>query len=287
MKPASPAFVAAMILGASAPQASAAAPHPFPRYEVRIGDCGVVATAGPRPLKAAASRNGAAAETSFLVTVGRTRVMIGVPAAASSSNTTGSGGRGRSGGVDTLILPSLDERQAADLVIDGRPALPAGDLVIERTVLDDYRRDARGRPSVLEDALDVYRANGRLRIVELETMIVPGVRLTPSPSRPSSEVRVRVACGSANLLVLNDDDLRFARRRDASSSAVPEPRLAKTLASDTYTVATVNGAFPGLGRIYLQQDGYHWGSVRARDPGGQPLLRGSVVVEGEDNGSDI
>lgn len=254
-------------------------PEPPSFYHTKVGDCRVVAISTVSSVDDAARDERVAPAISFLLTLGRSSILVAGSSIPSITTERIGPSSKDMRSIDTIILPFLDERQARQLIHDGRPAIPHGRLIVDRSVFDEYLVKRRGGPSPLMDALNIYRSAGMLRLAEANMSVAQGLKLSASPARPNIEVRVRVDCGPTNLIIMNDDDLGFAHVRSGASRTPPEPRLARALASDAFVVGTSNGTFPGLGHLYIQRDGYQWGSVRARDLNGVPIRRGYVRVE--------
>lgn len=238
------------------------------RFAARVGDCRVL-------VLSPAAGGGAGRSNAFLIERAGRRVLVapfpGVLQALASSSPPG-----RSAAPDVIVLTTLDERQLVPLDEPETGGVEPSALVDDALLGAAFEADAAA-PVPLIAAL---RSRHRLRTVAPNVEILPGVRIAIDPRRPRRQSRLKVACGATTLLVLDGEDLPVdVPTTPAGERRIVDLGLPLAIASDAYVIAATTGRYPALGRMYRFADGYRWGSVRASMSGGDPAVRGHVLVE--------
>ncbi|TPG52057.1 hypothetical protein [Sphingomonas glacialis] len=273
-----PLLLAVLGLGAFAPETEPA-PH-TQQFHSRLGECRVTAFGpirnGRTDTSASAIRKSGNA---FLVERGRSSVLIAPISMGATERVSMMSGHAV---PQAIVLTSLETLQPGALMEGGKPAYPNTSVFVDRALVDDPPTPSEAKATA-RLVLAAYHRIGRLRLVEPDADLLPGVRIAISPYKARSESRVRISCGQVTLMVLPAREVAFQATNDGMDRR--DDRLPHTLASDAYVLALTDGAFPGIGRIYIGHDGYHWGTVAARALGGVPRRRGEVFVEAADEGA--
>lgn len=271
-------MIALMAIGILSPDSES--PVPARRFIAAIGDCKVTALSSQRLASNGRLDHviGPRSANAFLVERGGASVLIAPIALSAADRVSLESRRTRDAkiGPDAVVLTSLEERQSKALMDGADRAFPNSMVFVDRAILD-YAHERGISQGGSDAAIAAYLTRGRLRAIDPDTEVLPGVKIAISPYRARMESRVRVKCGSTTLVLLPGREVAFHATEGADARR--DERLPRVLASDGYVVALTDGAFPGIGSVYVEHDGYHWGPIAARSMNGALRRRGEVFVE--------
>ncbi|MEV4492321.1 MBL fold metallo-hydrolase [Micromonospora coxensis] len=143
------------------------------------------------------------------------------------------------GDVRTVVLTHLHSDHIGWAVTGtpGRPWFPNADYVVQRAELDAMESINPGLPAGLVAPL---RAAGRLRVVDGDTDLTPGVRVLSTPGHTPGHQSVLVDAGDERLLLTGDllvhmvqlvaPDLAYAHEQDPPTARASRTTLLRTLA---------------------------------------------------------
>lgn len=264
--------LAALALVAVAP-VEAAEVDQIRRFTTGVGSCRVT-------VLAPALREGAGTTNAFLVERRSDRILIAPFPGAEEAAFRASAKPRKDVKRDIVLLTVVDARQVGGSLLAGDGNRGASDVFVDERLLASVLETPEGKEEVL-GLLAAERSRGRLRTAPANVDILPGVRITIPTRRPEERSRIRVACGTSTLLVLDEADLPVGSGGSVKDAEVLEAArgLPAGVASDRYALATITGSFPALGHLYRLRDGDHWGSIQASMVGGVPRPRGRVIVE--------
>ncbi|SCG54419.1 MBL fold metallo-hydrolase [Micromonospora coxensis] len=144
------------------------------------------------------------------------------------------------GDVRTVVLTHLHSDHIGWAVTGtpGRPWFPNADYLVQRAELDAMESINPGLPAGLVAPL---RAAGRLRVVDGDTDLTPGVRVLSTPGHTPGHQSVLVDSGDERLLLTGDllvhmvqlvaPDLAYAHEQDPSTARTSRTTLLHTLAA--------------------------------------------------------
>jgi hypothetical protein len=270
-----PTVISAILLATAG--LSDVAPLPTQRFHFRIDECKVTALGPFRGGRdEPASATGRARGNAFLVERGGLSMLIAPIPMSVEDRASLSAGRAA---PQAIVLTSLDALQTSALVENGKAVFPQSSIYVDRALVDDPR-DLDEVQISARKVLATYHAIGRLHLIDPDAEVVPGLKIFVSPYRPRTESRVRVGCGPTALMILPAREVAFGSKGVGYDRR--DERLPSSVASEAYLLALTDGAFPGIGRVYLGHDGYHWGTIEARSLSGAGRRRGEVFVEPSD-----
>lgn len=292
----------AKILGPStAAAATAASPLPA-AHRFAIGELEVTALSDgflPLGLELFPSADPAAAEAllakaflpkavptsvnAFLVTKGDQRVLIDTGTASTMGPSLGHVPEALAAAgvkpemINMVIITHLHPDHANGLVgADGKAAFPAAEVVVSAPELAFWNDDGimSNAPGEMKSFFEMARKAlvpyaGKVRQVEGEAEIVPGITALPAPGHTPGHLALRLGSGDANLLILTDvvhvPALQFSRPEwsiafdtDQEMAVATRKKILDMAAADGLLVAGMHLPFPGLGHVARKGDAYDY-----------------------------
>lgn len=152
---------------------------------------------------------------------------------------------------------------------DGKPRFPNAEYVFPAA---DWRffveENGHGTAATLRHHLEPIRRTGRLRLVEGDEAVAPGVEMLDTPGESPGHHVVRLSAGEERLYYLGDlvhfpAEIRHidwigVTNRDAEQLEQSRRRVFADAAESGATVVYTHGRFPAWGAIARADGGYRW-----------------------------
>ncbi|NGO53571.1 MBL fold metallo-hydrolase [Mesorhizobium camelthorni] len=217
----------------------------------------------------------------FLVTKGDQRVLIDTGTASAMGPTLGhvpealaaAGVKPES--INTVIITHLHPDHANGLLdAAGKAAFPAAEVVVSTPELAFWNDDGvmSRAPTEMKPFFDMARKaivpyEGKVRKIEGEIEIVPGITALPAPGHTPGHLALRISSGDANLLIFTDvihaAALQFSHPEwaiafdvDQETAIATRKRVLDMAAADNLLVAGMHLPFPGVGHVVREGDAY-------------------------------
>ncbi len=180
--------------------------------------------------------------------------------------------------VDEILLTHLHVDHVGGAVADGARAFPNAVLRVERADADFWLSDAQMEraPAGMKDffkgamaALKPYQVADRLKPFEPGAQLLPGIQAMSTHGHTPGHSSYAVESKGSKLLVMGDlihvAAVQFPHPEVTIAFDV-DPEAAKAMREDVFTQAAKDGtpvaaahvAFPGLGHLLSDGDGYRW-----------------------------
>ncbi|WP_373328554.1 MBL fold metallo-hydrolase, partial [Cronobacter turicensis] len=180
--------------------------------------------------------------------------------------------------IDTVLLTHVHADHSGGLQRDGKPVFPNATVRVDQRDLDLWLNPAREKEveasqrhtfAESERSLRPVIRAGKMRAFRAPTQIMPGIEALAAPGHTPGSVIYKVSRGGETLLLWGDII-------HVKAVQMPQPQVAihfdvnqdeavamreKTLnmaAQSNAWVASAHIAFPGIGKIKAQRDGYRW-----------------------------
>lgn len=188
--------------------------------------------------------------------------------------------------IDTVLLTHIHpDHVGGNLDENGNPAFPNAEYVVSRTEADFWLNNpdlsSLHVPDHITEAMiafadqQVRPLGDRLRQIDDETELVPGVRTIPAPGHTPGHVALEISSGEETFLYLVDlvfHPLHIERPEwytafDIDPETVVESRrrLLKRAVDQAALVMAQHFPAPGLGRIHTTDAGFGWTSISGED----------------------
>jgi glyoxylase-like metal-dependent hydrolase (beta-lactamase superfamily II) len=217
----------------------------------------------------------------YLVTKGDQRVLIDTGTASAMGPTLGhvpealaaAGVKPES--INTVIITHLHPDHANGLLdAAGKAAFPAAEVVVSAPELAFWNDDGvmSKAPTEMKPFFDMARKviapyEGKVRQIEGEIDIVPGITALPAPGHTPGHLALRISSGDANFLIFTDvihtAALQFSHPEwaiafdvDQETAIATRKRMLDMAAADRLLVAGMHLPFPGVGHVVREGDAY-------------------------------
>lgn len=217
----------------------------------------------------------------YLVTKGDRRVLIDTGTASAMGPILGhipealAAAGVRPEEIDTVIITHLHPDHANGLVgIGGTAAFPAAEVVVAAPEFAFWHDDGiRSKaPDQMKPYFEIARKSlvpyhGKVRKIEGEVEIAPGIRALPAPGHTPGHLALRIGSGDANLLLLTDvihaSALQFAHPEwaiafdvDQEAAIATRRKVLDMVSADGLLVAGMHLPFPGIGHVIRDGNAY-------------------------------
>ena len=180
--------------------------------------------------------------------------------------------------VDEVLLTHLHKDHAGGIVANGKPAFPNAVVRVSQAEADYWLSPASkaAGPDFLSTFFDAavgvtapYISGGRFRPYASFGELTPGITAMPAPGHTPGHAMYLVSDGAQQLLVWGDIVHVAALQMPQPTATVQydsnqedaratRTALLKKLAGNHLLVGAAHIAFPGLGHVRQQGDGYAW-----------------------------
>lgn len=177
--------------------------------------------------------------------------------------------------IGTVIITHLHPDHANGLVgADGKAAFPAAEVVLSTPELAFWTDDGilSKVPGEMKPFFEMARKaiapyEGKIRQVEGDVEIVPGITTVLAPGHTPGHLALRIGSGDANLLVVTDlihaAALQFAHPEwaiafdtDQQAAIATRKKLLDMVAADRLLIAGMHLPFPGIGHVTREGEAY-------------------------------
>lgn len=187
--------------------------------------------------------------------------------------------------IETVIITHLHGDHANGLLAGANnAAFPNAEIVLSKPELAFWTDDGimSRAPKEVHPFFEAARADvapykGKIRQIEGEAEIAPGITAVPAPGHTPGHVLLRISSGDANLLIIIDvihsAALQFAKPEWAIAFDVDQKQAIETrkkvldmAAADKMLIAGSHLPFPGFGHVSREGDAFgyipaHWPSL--------------------------
>lgn len=175
--------------------------------------------------------------------------------------------------IDTLYATHLHpDHVAGALAADGSAAFPNAELVVQKAEADFWQGEIPGAPQMILDWQRLARAvlaayGDRLRLIEGEAAIAPGLHALPLPGHTPGHAGYRLTSGAESLVHVGDivhapfvqiadPEIAVAFDIDPDQARATRKRLLDQLASDGALITGGHLLAPALRRVERGPRGY-------------------------------
>jgi glyoxylase-like metal-dependent hydrolase (beta-lactamase superfamily II) len=177
--------------------------------------------------------------------------------------------------IDTVIITHLHPDHANGLLgADGKAAFPAAEVVVSTPEFAFWHDEGivSKAPDQMKPFFEMARKSivpygSRVRQIEGEVEIVPGITALPAPGHTPGHLALRIGSGNANLLVFTDvihaAALQFSHPEwaiafdvDQETAIATRKKMLDMAAADSLLVAGMHLPFPGVGHVARDGDAY-------------------------------
>lgn len=219
----------------------------------------------------------------YLVTKGDQQILIDTGTASAMGPTLGhvpealAAAGVKPEAISTVIITHLHPDHANGLVgADGKAAFPAAEVVISTPELAFWKDDGimSKAPAQMKSFFEMARNavapyEGKMRQIEGEAEIVPGITALPARGHTPGHLALRIGSGDANLLIFTDvihvAALQFSRPEwaiafdvDQDTAIATRKKILDMASADRLLVAGMHLPFPGIGHVARDGDAYSY-----------------------------
>lgn len=180
--------------------------------------------------------------------------------------------------VDMVLLTHMHKDHVGGLNLNAKPAFPNAVVRASRREAD-YWLDARNKstaPAFLSSFFDAaaqsvapYIATGRFQPYDGDAVLAPGIHALAAPGHTPGHTAYVVQSGNQTLLVwgdvihvasiqLRNPAVSVEYDSDASAAQQTRHELLDLAAQHHYLIGAAHIAFPGLGHVRREGEGYRW-----------------------------
>ncbi|MER9630137.1 MBL fold metallo-hydrolase [Mesorhizobium sp. M0296] len=173
------------------------------------------------------------------------------------------------------MITHLHPDHANGLVgIGGKAAFPAAEVVVAAPEFAFWHDDGilSKAPDQMKPYFEIARKSlvpyhGKVRKIEGEVEIAPGIRALPAPGHTPGHLALRIGSGDANLLLFTDvihaSALQFAHPEwaiafdvDQQAAIATRKKVLDMVSADGLLVAGMHLPFPGIGHVIREGNAY-------------------------------
>lgn len=177
--------------------------------------------------------------------------------------------------ISTIIMTHLHADHANGLLTgDGKAAYPAAEIVVAAPELAFWKDDGMmsRAPAEAKPFFEIARKSiapyeSRIRQIEGEAEIVPGIIALPVPGHTPGHLALRLGSGDANLLIMTDvihaAALQFSHPEwaiafdvDQQMAIASRKKMLDRVAADRLLVAGMHLPFPGIGHVTREGEAF-------------------------------
>ena len=164
------------------------------------------------------------------------------------------------------------------LMRDGQPAFPKATIradvreagrYLSKAEMDAAPADEREDYESAMTIFKPYLASGKFKPFDGETQLIPGVRAVPAAGHTPGHTIYVIESGGERMLAWGDlmhvaalqfplPSATFETEWSTTKSALQRQTIFADVASHSYYAAAAHFAFPGIGKLRADGDGYTW-----------------------------
>lgn len=220
--------------------------------------------------------------TSYVISTGKNTILVDSGAAGSFGPTSknflqslaASGFKPED--IDTVIATHWHPDHVGALINDGSAVIPNASLVVSNTELQYWTTDANAAnaPDFSKPWFGIAKSvksayNGRLKTVDGNADIVPGISVFPLPGHTPGQMGVQVRSNSEELLIIADSigiaSVQFAHPEaglafdvDSAAGQKTRKRILDRAATDKALISASHLPFPTFGHVVRSGNAYAW-----------------------------
>ncbi|MFW0855571.1 MBL fold metallo-hydrolase [Cronobacter dublinensis] len=191
--------------------------------------------------------------------------------------------------INTVLLTHIHGDHSGGVQRDGKPVFPNATVRVDQRDVDLWLNPARKNEveasqrhtfAESERSLRPVIGAGKLSTFRAPVQIMPGIEALPAPGHTPGSVIYKVSRGGETLLLWGDiihvkavqmPQPQVAIHFDVNQDGAVATRekTLKMAAQSNAWVASAHIAFPGIGKVKAQGDGYRWVPVNYSSHGGR------------------
>jgi glyoxylase-like metal-dependent hydrolase (beta-lactamase superfamily II) len=180
--------------------------------------------------------------------------------------------------VEEIYVTHMHTDHIGGLLRDGQPAFPKATIradvheagrYLSKAEMDAAPADEREDYESAMAIFKPYFTSGKFKPFNGETQLIPGVRAMPAPGHTPGHTIYVIESGGERMLAWGDlmhvaalqfplPSATFETEWSTAKSAQQRQTVFADVAGHAYYVAAAHVAFPGIGKLHTDGDGYAW-----------------------------
>lgn len=180
--------------------------------------------------------------------------------------------------IDLVLLTHIHGDHSGGVQLDGKPAFPNAKVRVEQKDIDWWlnprnidkvESSQRHTFAESERSMRPVISAGKLQAFNAPAVIMPGIEALPTGGHTPGSVVYRVSNGGQSMLFwgdiihakavqLPDPKVAIHFDVDQKQAVATRERILKQVAKEGDWVAAAHIAFPGIGHVFAQGNGYRW-----------------------------